>query len=86
MSLVAETTEGIQYSSELPAEKGQAPEDLGTWSGGRPHADLFPGLICSKLLCEEISRGGSIDTQHQHLCVLLMAIGPEVLTTHTAVR
>eukprot|EP00124_Ichthyophonus_hoferi_P000881 Ihof_evm5s38 gene=Ihof_evmTU5s38 len=61
--LVAETTNGTLYGSELCATKGSLPEDI--------------GRDCSKMLFEEIHRGGCVDTQNQALALLFMVLGPE---------
>lgn len=50
-------------SAELNAERGQAPEEI--------------GALCAHLLCEEIERGGCLDTHAQYLACILMVLGPE---------
>ncbi|XP_033636575.1 RNA 3'-terminal phosphate cyclase-like protein [Asterias rubens] len=65
LSLVAETTEGAFLSAELSSnQKGQTPtipEDLGKET--------------AMLLMEEIYRGGCVDSRHQSLALLFMALG-----------
>ncbi|XP_022105535.1 RNA 3'-terminal phosphate cyclase-like protein [Acanthaster planci] len=65
LSLVAETTEGAFLSAELSSnQQGQTPtipEDLGKQT--------------AMLLMEEIYRGGCVDSRHQSLTLLLMALG-----------
>ncbi|KAI9482084.1 hypothetical protein LPJ78_000889 [Coemansia sp. RSA 989] len=63
LSLVAETTNGALMTSELCAEAGEAPEDIGS--------------NAARLLLSEISRGGCFDSTHQWLALLLMVLGPE---------
>ena len=63
LSLTATTTEGVRYSAEGCAGKTSLPEDL--------------GLAVAQMLCEEIRRGGCVDTSHQALACLLMVLGPE---------
>ncbi len=63
LSLTAITTEGVKYSVEGAANIKSLPEDLGN--------------AVARMLCEEISRGGCVDTSHQPLTCLLMALGPE---------
>ena len=66
VSLIAETTESILISSEYCYEyksKENDPNKIGE--------------IASKLLLEEIDKGGCIDTLHQHICLLLMILTPE---------
>lgn len=63
LSLVAESTTGVLYSSERTALQGERPEDVG-----------LEGAI---LLLEEIRKGGVIDSSHQSLVLQLMVMGPE---------
>jgi RNA 3'-terminal phosphate cyclase-like protein len=63
LSLIASTTEGVLYSAEGAASSGSLPEDL--------------GLAVSQMLCEEISRGGCVDTSHQSLALLFMVLATE---------
>ncbi len=91
MSLVAESTSGALLSAEATAEKGEAPEDLGKCvtrererererERQRELARISPctGTRCARLLCEEVHRGGCVDTQAQHIALLLMVLSPEV--------
>ena len=61
--LMAETTNKIIIMSEKMAEGGVLPEDL--------------GLECAKLLCEEISKKGCVDTSCQSILLLLMVLTGE---------
>lgn len=64
ITLVAESTTGARVSVEATAGAGPGlPEDIGE--------------AASKLLCEEIANGGVVDSAHQSLCLMLMALGPE---------
>jgi RNA 3'-terminal phosphate cyclase-like protein len=63
LSLVAESTTGVLYSSEQAALPGETPEDIGSKT--------------AKLLLSEISKGGCVDSLNQWLILLLMALGPE---------
>ena len=65
LSLVAESTTGVLLSAEAAAEvgSGNLPEDV--------------GKDASNALCEEIRRGGCIDTSNQALVLLFMALAPE---------
>jgi RNA 3'-terminal phosphate cyclase-like protein len=69
LQLVAETTTGVLISAECTAggpaaaSSGEMPEDI--------------GILGANLLLEEIRRGGVIDTLHQPLVLMLMAMGPE---------
>ncbi len=64
VSLVAETTTGIHLSAEAVAMSGGTlPEDLGQKG--------------SKMLLEEIRECGCVDSSHQSLVLLLMALCPE---------
>ena len=66
-ALVAETTEGVVLSAEKMAVTGKGalvlPEDV--------------GLEAAQLLCEEIAKGGCVDTSCQSLMLLLMVLTPE---------
>ena len=64
LSLMAETTEGCQISAECAAVGKSMPEDIGD--------------RCSRLLCDEIAKGGCVDTPLQSLALLLMAVSSEV--------
>ena len=61
--MVAETTTGVFVGAEAAAEGGSLPEDVAT--------------AASHLLCEEIAKGGCIDTANQALVLLYMALSPE---------
>jgi RNA 3'-terminal phosphate cyclase-like protein len=63
LSLVAESTSDVLISAEKAAEKGQTPEDV--------------GLIASKMLLNEIRKGGCVDSPSQWLNLLLMVLAPE---------
>lgn len=63
LSLVAESNTDVLLSAEKAAEPGQTPEDV--------------GIIASKLLLNEIRRGGCVDTTSQWLNILLMILSPE---------
>uniref|UniRef100_K3WKI0 18S rRNA biogenesis protein RCL1 n=1 Tax=Globisporangium ultimum (strain ATCC 200006 / CBS 805.95 / DAOM BR144) TaxID=431595 RepID=K3WKI0_GLOUD len=63
LSLVAETTTGIFLGAEAAATGGNLPEDVAS--------------LASSLLCEEISKGGCVDTTNQALVLLYMALSPE---------
>lgn len=63
LSLVAETTTGVFLSAEAAATGGNLPEDV--------------AMQASHLLCEEISKGGCVDTANQGLALLYMALSPE---------
>ena len=69
LQLVAETTTGVLLSAEFTAggpaaaSTGEMPEDVGTMG--------------AQLLLEEIRRGGVVDSQHQPVVLMLMAMGPE---------
>jgi len=63
VTLVAESTTGVVVSTEMTAQQGMLPEDV--------------GQLASRRLLEEISRGGHVDTFHQPLVLLLMALCPE---------
>lgn len=69
--LSAITTTGMQYAVERTANAhlqgtGEVPEDI--------------GQECAFHLLDEISRGGCIDSSHQVLTLILMAMGPEDIT------
>lgn len=63
MNLIAETTEGIIYSSEYYAEESVTAEYVGEYA--------------AKLLLEEINKRGCVDTSLQSLVLLLMILCPE---------
>mmetsp|Transcript_10871 Transcript_10871/g.37881 ORF Transcript_10871/g.37881 Transcript_10871/m.37881 type:complete len:396 (-) Transcript_10871:56-1243(-) len=63
LSLVAESTTGCVVAAEMAAAKGVLPEEL--------------GQTVSRLLCEEIRRGGCVDTCSQSLVFMLMVLSPE---------
>ncbi|ETW00577.1 18S rRNA biogenesis protein RCL1 [Aphanomyces invadans] len=63
LSLVAETTTGVLLGAETAATSGSLPEDVAS--------------MASHLLCEEIQRGGCVDTSNQCLALLLMTLSPE---------
>ncbi|RLN72479.1 hypothetical protein BBJ28_00001051 [Nothophytophthora sp. Chile5] len=63
LSLVAETTTGVFLGAEAAAAGGNLPEDVAT--------------LASHMLCEEISKGGCVDTSNQALVLLYMALSPE---------
>ncbi|CDH54147.1 18s rrna biogenesis protein [Lichtheimia corymbifera JMRC:FSU:9682] len=63
LSLVAESTTGALISGEKAAEAGMTAEDV--------------GLLASKILLREVSRGGCVDTTSQWLNLLLMVLCPE---------
>eukprot|EP01080_Neovahlkampfia_damariscottae_P003135 gene3135-5451_t len=61
--LQAETDTDCRLSVECTGTSGQVPEDL--------------GILASKLLCDEIEKGGCVDTNNQWLMLLYMALCPE---------
>ncbi|CAG8546856.1 4346_t:CDS:2 [Funneliformis mosseae] len=63
LSLVAESTTGALYSAEQAALPGETPEDIGSKT--------------AKLLLNELSKGGCVDSLNQWLTLLLMVLGPE---------
>lgn len=63
VTLVAETTSGAMLCVEGTGAAQVVPEDLGTST--------------ARLLLEEVGKGGCIDTAHQPIALLLMALGPE---------
>ena len=63
LQLTAETTTGMLLSAEAAAIGGTLPEDVATEAC---HA-----------LCEEIKKGGCVDTCNQGLVLLFMALSPE---------
>jgi RNA 3'-terminal phosphate cyclase-like protein len=63
LSLVAETTNGALYAVECVAKGGETPEDV--------------GLKASKMLYQEISLGGCVDSMSQWIVLLLMVLCPE---------
>ncbi|KAF0715883.1 hypothetical protein AaE_011237, partial [Aphanomyces astaci] len=63
LSLVAESTTGVLLGAETAATSGSLPEDVAS--------------MASHLLCEEIQKGGCVDTSNQCLALLLMTLSPE---------
>lgn len=63
LSLVAETSEGNIYSSELVGGAGSTPEEV--------------GAMCAKMLLDEIDGGGCVDRWGARLVVLGMLLGSE---------
>jgi RNA 3'-terminal phosphate cyclase-like protein len=63
ITVVAESTTGAMLSVELVGGAQLLPEEIGTAS--------------ARLLCEEIESGGYVDTAHQPLALLLMALAPD---------
>ncbi|DBA03606.1 TPA: hypothetical protein N0F65_006785 [Lagenidium giganteum] len=63
LSLVAETTTGVFLGAEAAATGGSLPEDVAT--------------LASHMLCEEINKGGCVDTTNQALVLLYMTLSPE---------
>ncbi|KAG9287342.1 hypothetical protein G9A89_023713 [Geosiphon pyriformis] len=63
LSLVGESTTGALISAEQVANPGETPEDIGRKT--------------AKLLLEEISKGGCVDSVSQWLVLLMMVLGPE---------
>lgn len=63
LSLAAETTSGMIIGAEAVATRGALPEDV--------------AQEASYALCNEIEKGGCVDTLHQSLVLLLMALSPE---------
>ncbi|KAJ1633141.1 RNA 3'-terminal phosphate cyclase/enolpyruvate transferase [Pavlovales sp. CCMP2436] len=63
LTVVAESTTGSMICVELNGGAQMLPEDV--------------GQSAARLLCEEIANGGYVDTAHQPLALLLMALGPE---------
>lgn len=63
LSLVGESTTGVLLSTERTAMQGELPEDIGKEAAIQ--------------LLEEICKGGVVDSFHQPLVILLMALGPE---------
>lgn len=61
--LQAETDTDIRLSVEYIGKPGESPEDLGNF--------------VSKLLCQEIQKGGCIDSNNQWLVLMYMALCPE---------
>lgn len=67
LSLIAESSNGCLLSTERIGSEEQSPEDL--------------GVLVSRLLCDEIAQSGCIDSAHQGLVFLLMALCPEDVST-----
>jgi|ERR1712216_234572 len=63
LSLVAETAKGCHLSAEGVGSKGVVPEDV--------------GKSTALLLCEEVLKGGCVDTAHQSFAFLMMVLCPE---------
>lgn len=63
VALVAETTTGALLSAERVAKGGETPEDI--------------GIEAAKLLYNEISLGGCVDTVSQWINMLFMTLCPE---------
>jgi RNA 3'-terminal phosphate cyclase-like protein len=63
VSLVAESTTGALLSTELAAEAGQTPEEIGERA--------------AYMLLKEISQGGCFDSANQWIALLFMVLGPE---------
>lgn len=63
LSLVAESTNGRLLSAESVADKQRTPEELGE--------------LVSKLLCDQIAQSGCVDSAHQSMMFLFMALCPE---------
>ena len=63
LSLVAETTNGFFYHSELHGKPNEVPEDL--------------AISVSKRLLSKINNGGCIDADEQMMILLMIALGPE---------
>lgn len=62
LALVAESTSGCLASAEAPVAPGETPEEL--------------GKRVSRMLCDELSRGGCVDTDSSPLALVLMALTP----------
>ncbi|CAE7558082.1 RCL1, partial [Symbiodinium sp. KB8] len=62
LSLVAESTSGCLASAEAPVRPGETPEEL--------------GRRVSALLCDELSRGGCVDTDASPIALVFMALTP----------
>jgi RNA 3'-terminal phosphate cyclase-like protein len=90
----AMTATALSEMSEA-AQKGSAAETEEYEPGTAADATLIipedVGRVCGKALLEEIADGGCVDSAHQPMFCLLMALGPEnisrvrfgKLTTHT---
>eukprot|EP00455_Lapot_gusevi_P000512 TRINITY_DN10232_c0_g1_i5.p1 TRINITY_DN10232_c0_g1~~TRINITY_DN10232_c0_g1_i5.p1 ORF type:complete len:223 (-),score=11.21 TRINITY_DN10232_c0_g1_i5:35-703(-) len=63
VSVCAESTTGVLLSTHVVAEGPTTPEDLGKYA--------------AELLCEEVKLGGCVDTSHQSMALLYMALCPE---------
>uniref|UniRef100_A0A7R9ULH0 RNA 3'-terminal-phosphate cyclase (ATP) n=1 Tax=Diacronema lutheri TaxID=2081491 RepID=A0A7R9ULH0_DIALT len=63
MTVVAESTTGAMLCVELSGGAQVLPEEV--------------GQSAARLLCEEVQSGGYVDSAHQPLALLLMALGPE---------
>lgn len=69
LTLIAESNSGVLVSAECMAKPGDNPEDV--------------GLTAAKILYQEISLGGCVDTTSQWINLLLMCLGPEDLSKIT---
>eukprot|EP00002_Diphylleia_rotans_P005483 TRINITY_DN14633_c0_g1_i1.p1 TRINITY_DN14633_c0_g1~~TRINITY_DN14633_c0_g1_i1.p1 ORF type:complete len:359 (-),score=56.24 TRINITY_DN14633_c0_g1_i1:238-1314(-) len=63
LSLLADTTTGCMLSVDAAGESGETPEDLGSF--------------VSRLMVQEIAKGGCVDTAHQCMMLLYMVLCPE---------
>lgn len=63
MSLVATSTTGALHAAEASSSPGITPEDV--------------GLQAARQLLSEIQAGGCMDSSHQSMALVLMALGPE---------
>ncbi|KAL0946638.1 hypothetical protein HGRIS_012834 [Hohenbuehelia grisea] len=63
LSILAESTTGAIHSAEAVSQPGVAPEDI--------------GLLATRALLAEISKGGCVDEKHQLLVLLMMVLGSE---------
>jgi RNA 3'-terminal phosphate cyclase-like protein len=63
LSLIAESNTGFFLSSEMIGSENTTPEEL--------------GAQVSQQLCDEIAMNGCVDSAHQHILVILMALCPE---------
>mmetsp|Transcript_37436 Transcript_37436/g.48434 ORF Transcript_37436/g.48434 Transcript_37436/m.48434 type:complete len:383 (+) Transcript_37436:16-1164(+) len=64
--LTAESNTGSMICAEVVAEVGTLPEDVGE--------------SCAQLLLQEVMEGGCVDSTHQPLVLMMMALGPEDVT------
>eukprot|EP00658_Telonema_sp_P-2_P021999 TRINITY_DN1877_c0_g1_i1.p1 TRINITY_DN1877_c0_g1~~TRINITY_DN1877_c0_g1_i1.p1 ORF type:complete len:368 (-),score=94.76 TRINITY_DN1877_c0_g1_i1:148-1251(-) len=63
ISVVAESSKRTSLSVDVVGSAGALPEDV--------------GLAAAQTLCDEVARGGCIDSSHQSLVFLLMTLCPE---------